>query len=120
VGSTIVRNAFLFFVGGAFLARAWMTEGGPAALAGSVLMGLGPLLNALVIAVNGWRMPVDGTGEDPADLDRTGYVAMGPSTRLQFLADWIAAGSWRLSPGDIILVFGAVVLLASTRAGPEG
>jgi hypothetical protein len=116
----IWRNALLLFVGGAFLARAWTTEGGPAGHAGAVLMGLGPLLNALVISANGWRMPVDGTGEDPADLDRTGYVAMGPSTRLRFLADWIAAGSWRLSPGDIILVFGAVVLLAAALAGPEG
>jgi hypothetical protein len=93
MASRIVRNALLFLVAGAFLARAWANENGPAGLAGAVLMGLGPLLNALVIAANGWRMPVDGTGEDPADLDRTGYVALGPSTRLRFLADWIAAGS---------------------------
>jgi hypothetical protein len=81
-----------------------------------ILVGL--CLNALVIALNGGRMPVSeqalaqvthGMGPQPAALDARHFI-VGPGTRLAQLGDVVPVGAWgiraALSPGDLVMAFG--------------
>jgi len=77
---------------------------------------IGFLLNFAVIVANGGDMPAatGAGGIDPADEL---YKPIDGSTRLRFLADWIDAGRWLLSPGDVLL---ATAVAASLVAGLAG
>ncbi|HEX6984144.1 MAG TPA: DUF5317 family protein, partial [Planctomycetaceae bacterium] len=71
----------------------------------------GFLLNLLVIAANGGRMPAavspDEMSPDLKDL----YKPIDRATRLRFLADWIDLGRWVISPGDVLLIASVVASL---------
>lgn len=91
-------------------------------------MGLGLFLNFLAIATNGGYMPASAEALRRAGLEslaraleegiRHGNtMLMGPSTRLNFLGDWLYFPSWvplssAFSIGDVILGIGAAVFLA--------
>jgi hypothetical protein len=93
------------------------------------LVASGSVLNLVVIAANGGRMPV--APELAASLVQRGhagqYVVMSSGTHLNWLADWISLREivgWgpleAYSPGDLIVALGiaAVVAMAMrSRAG---
>jgi hypothetical protein len=98
----------------AALAVLWRNRSHPWAVV--ILIGL--CLNALVIALNGGRMPVSGRalaqvthgmGAQPAALDARHLIA-GPGTRLAQFGDVVPVGAWgigaALSPGDLVMAFG--------------
>ena len=77
------------------------------------LGAVGIAMNLLVILANG-GMPVKlAADEDIPEEDRPNYKPIDSSTRLAFLADWIAVGNLMISPGDVLLVIGATVLVLS-------
>jgi hypothetical protein len=86
------------------------------------LLTAGAATNLLVVAVNGGRMPV--AQEFAAALLRHGhigqYIAMGSSTNLNFLADWI----WlypvpeAYSPGDVLIALGLAIGVFISTATP--
>jgi Family of unknown function (DUF5317) len=84
-------------------------SGGQVVMTGLVLALMGITLNLVVICANGGRMPFRARGRWQA---QTGYVAMNRRTRLRFLGDWIDAGRWFISPGDVCIFAGLVLLLA--------
>ena len=112
------------FVGGLLLLLAFAAVN--RRLPGLVLLGVGALLNLVVVAVNGGRMPIPldlvrsiGGARAAADLAaRHGladYVQLGPLTRLPWLGDvvllpWPAPRA--LSAGDILIMAGLVVTVA--------
>ena len=80
------------------------------ALPGAWLVASGSMLNLLVIALNG-GMPVDGTSLVAAGKSIPGdglHVALGPDTRLGFLADVLLAPIVNniYSLGDVLLALG--------------
>jgi hypothetical protein len=93
-------------------------------LPGFALIGVGVLSNALVIALNGGRMPASLGAVTAAGLQdvaiKAGAVGsaansilIDPQTRLPFLADVFAIPRWVplanvLSVGDILIAIGAV------------
>jgi hypothetical protein len=91
-------------------------------LAGVWLVTAGAALNLVVILANGARMPV--APELAGVLVQRGhvgqYVLMGPTTNLNWLADWIGF-PWPVkgaySPGDLLIALGigVVVILALVR-----
>ena len=95
------------------------------AIWGSASIAVGTLLNKLVIAQNGGKMPVF-----PSLSYLTGYVAPdminaldtlhvlgGANTRLNFLADYIDYGYSILSPGDLLIhLFTCIVLYSLIKA----
>lgn len=113
----------------------WMHDGSYLALVAAVvanrrlpwigLAGLGVLANLAVIAGNGGRMPVAvpdgaaGAGPGAGALGFPGdymHAALGPTTRLPWLGDWIHVG-WPLarpesfSPGDLLLAVGVFLMI---------
>lgn len=71
------------------------------------LVVLGGLGNALAIACNGGKMPVDrDSSAHPM------YAPIGPSTRLLWLCDIFPSGHWVFSIGDAALVVGTWVFAA--------
>ena len=88
---------------------------------GFVIIGLGILLNTLVITANEGMMPVDSTKlpsyvfEELASGDKSPFhAAIDEDTRLEQLGDRIAVPYDRnrlLSIGDIVLAAGAAVLI---------
>lgn len=88
---------------------------------GFVIIGLGILLNTLVIAANEGMMPVDSTNlpsyvfEELASGEKSPFhTPIDEDTRLEQLGDRIAVPYDRsrlLSIGDIVLAAGAVVLI---------
>ncbi len=101
-----------------------------------ILIGLG--LNALVISLNGGRMPIapDAFARLARGLDAAGrvtgldarHVIAGPGTRLAALGDTIAVSAGRVgvivSPGDLLMALGLGGFvqgqMARARAGPPG
>lgn len=88
-------------------------------LRGMLMIGLGLVLNLTVITLNG-GMPVSvsaawAAGFDPSEYLRTAvkHRALGPSTRLPFLADVIPLPGLRkvISPGDILFGLGIFFLV---------
>jgi hypothetical protein len=85
----------------------------------AVVIFIGLCSNALVIALNGGRMPVAGRalarvthGPGPqaaVALDARHFI-VGPGTRLPLLGDVVPVGAWgigtALSPGDLLMAFG--------------
>lgn len=128
------RAAPIFQGAGYVLALAvlWLNRSHPWSL--PVLIGLG--LNALVITLNGGRMPVapdalarmarglalptTAAGLDPR------HVIAGPGTRLAVLGDTLAVGMGRFgviaSPGDLLMALGIAGFvqgqMGGARAGP--
>lgn len=88
---------------------------------GFVIIGLGILLNTLVIAANEGKMPVDSTLMPPPAAEELAAGELSPfhsaiddDTRLELLGDRIPApyDSRRLlSIGDLVLAAGAVILI---------
>lgn len=83
-------------------------------LPGLVLVALGLLLNAIVMAANG-AMPVDpdaiaALGRDSSDLVRGKHVVMDDDTRLPWLADIWPVPPLRsiISVGDVLLAAGLI------------
>ncbi len=96
-------------------------------LAGMPVLALGAALNMLVISVNGGVMPAAHTALRIAGIDTSGGFANSAAVehpRLLFLGDVIPIpGPWPignvLSPGDLLIVVGALILLHTTcRSGP--
>lgn len=101
-----------------------------------LVMGLGLLLNLVVIAANGGYMPASATALRAAGLDevaqaleegvrRGNTVLMGSGTRLNPLGDWLYLPAWvplssAFSPGDLILGLGFVWLLSRRMASKDG
>jgi hypothetical protein len=95
------------------------------AIVGSASIGVGTLLNKLVIAGNAGKMPVY-----PTLSYLTGYVTPemltsldslhsmgGPETKLKFLSDYIDFGYCILSPGDLLIhLFACIMLYALIKA----
>ena len=95
------------------------------AIWGSASIAAGSLLNKLVIAQNGGKMPVFPslsilTGYVTPDMIQTLdtlHVLGGADTRLNFLADYIDYGYSILSPGDLLIhLFTCIVLYALIKA----
>jgi len=96
------------------------------ALLGAGLCLAGTVLNRLVMAANGGRMPVLPTLSRLTGYYREGlleqgldsvHIAMGPAVRLGFLGDWIDLGFVILSPGDVLIhLFVSIILYASAQA----
>lgn len=89
-------------------------------LPGIWLVSAGAALNLLVIAVNGFRMPV--APEFAGSLVRAGnigqYTLMGSQTTLNLLGDWIRLypSPEVYSPGDVLVSVGlAIVVFLSIR-----
>lgn len=96
---------------------------------GVAVMGLGLLMNAVVIAANGGQMPVDpgqlaaqGSLDKMQAEERVGgwspHTMMGDDTRLAFLADSLLvmvprpiAKSVIVSPGDLVVAAGILLFL---------
>jgi hypothetical protein len=88
---------------------------------GLVLLGL--VANTLAITANGARMPVsaqalDRVGQSVAVLEGDPlHRVAGPGTHLRALTDWVAVssplrtGSGVTSPGDVLVVAGAALLV---------
>jgi hypothetical protein len=84
------------------------------------LIAVGSVLNLVVIAANGARMPV--APELAGSLVHSGhlgqYALIGSNTNLAWLADWIALpGIGRVvaeaySPGDVVVALGVGVVVA--------
>lgn len=78
---------------------------------GVALIGMGSLLNALVIAING-GMPVDPSAAEAAAaapvLNDRLHVALGPDTRLHWLSDVLPLQIFRnvYSVGDVLIAAG--------------
>lgn len=92
-----------------------------------LVMGLGLLLNLVVIVTNGGYMPAAAEALGRAGLSEVAQalekgpvgnvVLMGERTRLNFLGDWLFLPKWvplasAFSPGDVILGLGAFLFLA--------
>ncbi len=92
---------------------------------GVAVIGLGLLMNAIVIASNGGQMPIDpsqlaakGALEETLAITNAGkwdpYVVESANTRLGFLGDWISIprpliGPVILSPGDLVIAAGILL-----------
>jgi hypothetical protein len=129
------RAASIFQGAGYVLALAvlWLNRSHPWSL--PVTIGLG--LNALVIGLNGGRMPVapDTLARMARDLALPTTVAgldarhviAGPGTRLAVLGDTLAVGMGRFgviaSPGDLLMALGIAGFvqgqMGGARAGPR-
>ena len=90
------------------------------AITGAGMVGLGTILNRLVMSANGGRMPVLPTLSrltgyfNPASLQQgldAVHIHMGADTALNFLGDYIDVGFSIMSPGDLLIHgFTAVIL----------
>jgi len=92
-----------------------------------LILGFGALLNFVVIAVNGGRMPASATALERAghaviaeSLISTGSYAnvllMSESTRLNLLGDWLHLPKWlpfaaAFSLGDVVIMVGLAWLI---------
>ena len=135
-GPLLFAGTFLFLLG-----VVWLNRKNPAL----VLVGAGILLNLLVVAANGGKMPVSAQGLVRAGLERhiapleSGTVIthqlLDERTRLAFLADVIVLAEPYprpkvISVGDVILAAGVIWCIAGgmvahptvtgKRIGPEG
>jgi Family of unknown function (DUF5317) len=72
------------------------------------LLLTGLAANGLVIAVNGWKMPVRGRGEEGIR-----HTAMTSATRLRWLGDIIPVGLGIASIGDFLLIAGMLGIWAN-------
>jgi hypothetical protein len=90
-----------------------------------ILSGL--CVNALVIALNGGRMPVSeralagvthGTGPHAGAALDARHSVVGPGTRLAQLGDVVPVGAWgigtALSPGDLVMAVGLAGFVQGT------
>ena len=80
---------------------------------GAMLLAIGQLLNIVVIAVNGGRMPIAFGGEPDNDC----YTEVDDCTRLTWLCDHLrttetSGARWIISPGDALECIGIWVLTA--------
>ena len=73
---------------------------------------VGMLMNLTVILANG-AMPVAAAEEEIPDAERGSYRPIDSRTRLAFLADWIDLGWAYYSPGDLVVDFAALGLIAN-------
>jgi len=105
----------------------WRNRAHPWALV--IFVGLG--LNALVIGLNGGRMPVSERAlvgvthlADPeaaaASLDARHFI-VGPNTRLGQMGDVVAVSAWgigaALSPGDLLMALGLAGFVQGAMCG---
>jgi hypothetical protein len=89
-------------------------------------LGAGMLLNGLVIAVNGGRMPLSqaaarAIGQEPGDHSNVAFSA----GHLTFLGDVFAPPKGlplaaAFSPGDVLIVIGTIALIAMVSLGDRG
>ena len=92
------------------------------------LVAVGSVLNLVVIAANGARMPVaPGLAGSLVHSGHLGqYALITPNTNMAWLADWIALpGISRLvpeaySPGDVVVALGVGVVVALAMRSREG
>ena len=82
---------------------------------GVAISAAGFLMNLLVIAANGGRMPAAVDPDDVAGDDL--YTPIDASTRLRCLSDWIDVGRWLVSPGDVLLAAAVPVTLGGRIFG---
>ena len=93
-------------------------------LFGIWLVSIGSTMNLIVIAANDFRMPVvQSAAGRLAEIGQHGqYTIMDSSTRLPWLADWVAIPGWLggvFSPGDAVVGIGlGIVAFAVTRHSP--
>ena len=85
---------------------------------GTMLVAAGGALNFIVICANGGRMPIDSRGRPGYDgylpaPGYEGYAVMNRRTRLRYLGDWINVGRGLVSPGDVCIVAGVVIVAVS-------
>lgn len=104
---------------GLLLAGATMDRKTP----GVRLIFAGLLSNALVIALNGGKMPVLASAAQVESnrLQAATHVAVGLSGRLAFLGDVLRVSLWGgsllVSPGDLLLIVGVFVLIQRHMVG---
>ena len=82
--------------------------------AGLAIVGMA--MNLVVNIANG-GMPAAVKPEEIPDSEQPHYHAIGQSTRLGFLSDWIPVGTLLMSPGDILLVIAVAILLIDPFVG---
>ncbi len=96
-------------------------------LPGVWVVTVGAAMNLIVILANGGRMPVAPVLAGLGGLVQRGhigqYVLMGPSTNLNWLADWIGF-PWPFgsaySPGDLVTAVGIGITVLLAVARPPG
>lgn len=74
-----------------------------------IIFWLGAFLNQLAMAVNGGVMPVLWNSMNKWEPD-SGHVVMTHATHLKFLCDWINLHTDILSPGDLFLTVGDLLI----------
>ncbi len=103
----------LFTLGiGLYMARHFMTNSsisGCILRGATILMLLGGLANVLVVIVNRGMMPV--RIDQVLGKKRFSHEPAHSGTRLWYLGDCIRIGGWYLSPGDICLYSGCILIL---------
>lgn len=67
---------------------------------GMLVMAAGSFCNSLVVAVNGWRMPISRASNDP------NICTIDSATRLWWLGDTLQVRGWRISAGDVLITAG--------------
>ena len=80
---------------------------------GCVLMATGVGMNLTVIVANRGLMPAALPYQQLSEDNEEYYTPFAPDTRLGFHGDWIDLGRYLISPGDIVLVIGAVLMIAN-------
>jgi hypothetical protein len=81
------------------------------------LVGVGFLLNVLVIAANDGLMPVAAQWDEIPESSRDRCKPIDQGTRLRLLADWIPLGSLLISPGDVLVVVAGVAYVVGMSVG---
>ncbi|MBA3313529.1 MAG: DUF5317 domain-containing protein [Planctomycetota bacterium] len=107
----------VFVVFGAFFVIRLRHDPGWFLLGSMVLLGIGFLLNLLVIVANGGAMPFAGTRDDMDPSDQGLYKPIDEGARLVVLSDWIPLGSRLISPGDVLLFIGAAAGILGRLGG---
>ncbi|VVB52854.1 Uncharacterised protein [uncultured archaeon] len=73
----------------------------------------GGLMNKLVMWANGGFMPVayHGRWDWPFQVTNMTHCTMSSDASLKYLADYISFRGWLYSPGDVMIVAGAISML---------
>lgn len=102
---------------GAYFAYQMLRDPGPVTAGSAALLAAGFLMNVAVVAANGGYMPAAVPSDEIEPDQQDGYRPIDETTRLRFLADWIGLGDRLVSPGDILLLVGAVGGIAGRIVG---
>jgi len=99
----------LLWFGYSYMSRGWATHW--IGIIGCLIGFLGAAMNAVAVVLNKGKMPVR-TNEVPnCKIHPHSHTLMHQKTRLRFLCDWIDLGRIILSPGDVCLYIGLIIML---------